>query len=178
MLHVNEVIRYGASLYRVDYVNECRARIVPLAKRHVILADGREFDAERGGVNISANSDVVMVDDPERALAAIELAAAEAELVAAQRALALEHQPVTVASTAPVRAPSVKGGMSGAKIGGWRAGPKPAPTFRDGSLAATVMAYLVAHPGLSTKALVEAINVEGNVAACLSRFHQQGIIQT
>ena len=73
MLQAGQIIRYGPALYRVTYVNHCRAYIVPLAKRHVALPDGREFDAERGGVSIAPDSFVEIVTNLEVARDQLEL---------------------------------------------------------------------------------------------------------
>lgn len=62
MLQRNQIVQYGSSLYRVDYVNACRARLVPLAKRHVVLGD-REFDAHERGINVSPNSDLPIITE-------------------------------------------------------------------------------------------------------------------
>jgi len=87
-LQVGQIIRYGPTLWRVDYVNECRARIVPLNKQLAVpdAVDDVETErkhrvtAERYGVNISANSIVTVVTDLERAKAELELAEAEREV--------------------------------------------------------------------------------------------------
>ncbi len=181
-LQAGQVIRYGQALWRVDYVNEFRARIVPLTKRHVVIKDDdgdekRAFDSEQRGVNISPNSCLDVIIDVERAKDEIELRKAEMELAELQAALA---RPLPAPKPAPAPKAAQKPatlGVRAAKGGGWRVGPTPAPTFRDGSLAEMVMACIVAMPGADTKTLVAAVQAEGNVAACISRFFQAGFIE-
>ena len=190
MLKPGQVIRTGGALYRVDYVNTSRARIVPLAKRHVTLGDGREFDAERQGVNISPNAFVEVVDNIETARAAIELEEALAEVRAAERELAVASIPIAPARLAKtgrtgptsVQASSTQGALSPTgraprTSGGWHAVPDKIPEFKDGSLAQSVIDYILVHPGLTTAEIVAGVQAEGAVAACVSRFNQAGIIK-
>lgn len=178
MLIIGQIVRYERALWRVDFVNDCRARIVPLTKRHVVLLDEeggvkRAFDSEVRGVNISPNSALDIVEDVERAKDEIELAAVEEELREVKAALAQADRPAPLPGRlAPPPAPRTPTTGSG-----WRVTAKiPAP-FRHGSLAAEVMARIKAEPGLDTKALVAVIKGSGNVAACVSRFHQAGLIE-
>jgi hypothetical protein len=62
---------------------------------------------------------------------------------------------------------------------GWKVLPKPTPRYRAGSLNEVVIEYVRANPGQSTKAIVMALQgkAEGNVAACISRMMQNGIIE-
>lgn len=142
MLKAGQVVKMGAELWHVDYVNACRARLIPVVKRHVVL-DGREFDATRGAVNVSPDSPLEVAEitsGPE-----------------APRIVAAREQPATVG-------------------GGWRRTDKPA-SFRPGTLAAVVMAFIEEHPGLATSAIVAGVERKGEVAACVSRFHQAGLIR-
>jgi hypothetical protein len=166
MLQAGQVIRYDDSLWRVDYANSCRARIVPLAKRTVSI-DDRTFESEGRGVNISPNSFVEIVTDIEAARTRLELAAVEAELAELKQAAA-----------APPVAPRPAPRPVTARVAcGWHVGPKPAPAFRDGSMGAAVMAWIVAHPGQTTAEIVAGVQHEGAVAACVSRFCQAGLIK-
>src|SRR5687767_2315624 len=89
-LQLGQVIRLADALYRVDFVNDCRARITPLMKRHVVLADGTEFDAQLRKLDISPNSVVQIVSDVERAKNEIALEAAEKELARVRAEVARE----------------------------------------------------------------------------------------
>ncbi len=190
-MKVGQVVRYGDALWRVDYINECRARIVPLAKRHVILADGREFDAERGGVNISPNSPLEVVEDIERTKLEIELEETERELAAlkaeaereAKRIEALaKAEAVRQAKAIAKATPTARQGTAGlAPAGrsamGWQLGAVPAGAVYTG-LKALVIAQVTAHPGASTKAIAAGISEHsaGAVAACLDRFRKIGVV--
>lgn len=185
MLHQGQVVRYGTTLYRVDYVNECRARIVPLAKRHVVLDDGREFDAvERGGLNISPNSPLEVVDDVERAKTEMELAKAERELRQLQAEQAsIEKAKLELVETerelaalkaerAALPPPKPRAAAAG---GGWRI-VGALPETKPGSLKANVLAFLQAHPGAQTREVAIPGATTGAVAACLDRFMKAGVI--
>lgn len=163
--------RYGdPRLWRVEYANECRARVVPLSKQHVKMPDGREFDASYGAENIASSATVEIVDDVERARDELELAQTERELAELRRALNAPEQPVppAPAPTRPVKREPVKPG------GGWYM--VDPGDFKDGSLAETVMTYIIAFPGKSTSDIVAGVKAAGAVAACVSRFHQAGLI--
>lgn len=144
MLKTGQVVKMGAELWHVDYVNACRARLVPVAKRHVVLEDGREFDATRGAVNVSPDSQLEVVEIASRPEAPRTPQAAPSPR---------EEKPAT----------------------GWKRTDKPA-SFRPGTLAAVVMAFIEGHPGLATSAIVAGVERKGEVAACVSRFHQAGLI--
>lgn len=167
-LKAGQIIRSGRQLYRVDMVNECRARIVPLAKRRVALPGGAEFEAERGCTSIAPTACVEIVTDLEAERDRIELEEAEAELAAARAELAASERPADPAPAKP-QAPRAAGA-------GWHPAPGAAPAFRDGTLAAAVWSCIAARPGQDTKAIVAAVRAEGAVAACVSRFHQAGLI--
>lgn len=139
MLKTGQVVKMAGELWHVDYVNTCRARLVPVAKRHVVLEDGREFDATRGAVNISPDSPLEVVTAWE-----------------APRTAAPREQPATMGS-------------------GWKRTDKPA-SFRPGTLAAVVLAFIEEHPGLATAGIVAGVKQKGEVAACVSRFNQAGLI--
>lgn len=179
MLIAGQIIRYGRALYRVEYVNDCRAKVVPLAKRHVELPDGREFDADRSGVNISPNSIVEVIEDLDRAKDEIALEEVEEELAAAKAELAKR----SVTTVTPPERPSksvprpVSAPRTRIQGGGWHRAPAAAPAFKDGTLAAQVWAWIGEHPGQSTAEIVDGVKVKGAVAACVSRFHQAGLIE-
>ena len=190
-LHQGDIVRYASGLWRVDYVNECRARIIPLARRHVVVGD-REFDSEQRGVNISPNSPLPVITDLDRARDELELAAAEAELASARAALAREQaaaaapaskprrhepapSPAKVGRAAPAAATAAPAGM------GWRlGGPTALPTFEPGSLKELVVTVLAARPGGSfTKDVATRLAeyaTPGAVAACLDRLWKAGYI--
>lgn len=167
-LRKGEIVRYGSSLWRVDYVNECRARIVPLAKRHVVLADGREFEAERGGVNISPNSLLEVVEDLERTKLEIEMEEAERELAALKAEAEREAAPKPTAR--PGRATLAAGRIHGQ---GWAIATAVAGLA---GTKAAVYAFVAAHPGCLTKEVVVAGISAGAVAACLDRFRKIGVV--
>jgi hypothetical protein len=188
-LQIGQVVRYGNGLWRVDYVNECRARIVPLGKRHVVILDddGQEvkaFDAERKGVNISPNSGLDVVTDVERVKDELELEAAEAELRAARLAARLAARREVVRATAGAtlgtgravkgrRASSTQGVRSD---GGWGIGPTTSPALTQGSQGVQVHAYVQGHPGLHTSALSAALPGVKNLHQCLSRLKLTGYL--
>jgi hypothetical protein len=189
MLKAGQVFRMPGTkdLWRVDYANECRARVVPLAKRHVTLGDGREFDAERGGVNISPYATVELVTDLERARDEQELAEVEAELAAAKKQLEKinrgdapanpEVRPMAAALKESRSKLEKLKAQPKATGGGWHvASDKQIPEFKAGSLNDVVLKCIKAAPGLTTKQLVDVVKAEGNVAACVSRFNQAGYI--
>lgn len=55
------VVRSGGEEYRVEYVNSCRALLIPTKKQHVVLPDGREFDASVRGISVSPRAAVEIV---------------------------------------------------------------------------------------------------------------------
>lgn len=183
-LKAGQVIRRGNELWRVAYVNDCRARIVPLSKKTVII-DGQSFEAARAGLDIAPHAWVEIVTDLDRARTEIELAETEAEIAAAKREmkdrerqekeapqearlkqLEAEIAELEKKERAP-RAPSA---------GGWYRTDVPA-TFKPGSLGDTVMKYIVANPGQNTAQIVENVVANGAIAACVSRFNQAGLIE-
>jgi len=186
-LKVGQVIEYQKGLWRVDLVNACRARIVPLKKRHVVLKhdDGTEkraFDAEYGGVNISPTSAVPIVHEDD---VADELALLKQEQHAkpAPAAGPTANVPQAQATRVPAGKIAPRGANPPFRIevtkkgGGWYRTTMPS-TFRPGSLGEVVMAHIEAHPGQDTKAIVAALpNADGNVASCVSRFMQAGLIE-
>jgi hypothetical protein len=180
MLQAGQVIRLGAVLYRVEYVNACRARAIPLAKRHVVLKDGHEFDSEQRGVNISPDSLVEIVDDVERVRTEIELTQAEAELaglrkmtktaadLAQAEAELAELRKEAVSTAAATRKPTA---------GGWSLVPGQVARYEVGSLKAEVVGFLEKNPGADTKTVAAAMSATpGAVAACLDRFRKAGVV--
>lgn len=184
MLQAGQVVRYAQDLWKVEYVNQSRAYILPLRKHKVVLAD-REFEGTGRGVSIAPNSIIEVVKDVEKARTQIELAEAERELrelqneikelnamplkdrekLAKAKGIVLEKPKVAE----PVRKPKVQGG-------GWKIIGVP-PTFRAGSLADKVMAFIKRHPGKTTKEIVAEVQIEGAVASCVSRFFQADLIE-
>lgn len=159
MLIKDQIIRYGPGLYRVEYVSSCRALIVPITRR---CAPG---ESPQGGISIAPNSCVDIIEDVERAKAEIELEAAEAELADARAELvkrAREEKSPPRVILPPLR-------------GGWHA--TGTPTFKAGTLAAAVWAYILTNPGSSTSQVVAGVKSKSAVAACVSRFHQAHIIE-
>lgn len=51
--------------FRLVHANDCRAFVRPAGKRHVKLGDGTEFDTPSGGINISPNTEVFVIDEAE-----------------------------------------------------------------------------------------------------------------
>lgn len=189
-LQSGQIIRYDNALWRVDYVNECRARIVPLQKRHVTLTDGREFESEfeseQRGVNISANAEVPIVEDIDGERTRLELAQAEAELTElraeerrqaqaqtpkAPKAKPSAHAPQTAQADAK---PMPSGGI------GWRLGLAQPEHLREGSLKRWVYDFVAAHPGQTTKSVTEGVKGSkanlSAVAACLDRFRKINVM--
>lgn len=167
-LHAGQVVRYGDALWRVDYVNDCRARIVPLLKRH--LAD--DFDTtEQRGVNVSPNSTLEVVTDIDRVKTEIELAVTERELAEVKAELAKEAKRAAVPTLAPKPAPAPKAPRGA----GWHL-TDLVPDVQPGSLKESVLLFLAAHPGASTKEVVIEGATPGAVAACLDRFMKAGVV--
>lgn len=178
MLKLGQVVRYDKALWRVDYVNDCRARLVPLVKRHIEI-DGHAFEGEQRGVNVSPNSFLEVVEDLERARDELELAAAERQLAQAQAALARATTPVEGLKTAPTKTTSKATGPERAPPVGWRwhRVADQAPECKD--LKKAVLDFVAAHAGATTKEVAAAMTeaTGGAVAACLDRFHKAGILQ-
>lgn len=181
MLKPGQIIRYGPALYRVDFVNTSRAFIIPLTKTQ--LKNGATGGATDGGTgsSISPNSLVEIITDLDRARDEMELASVESELAAAKAELARrEKEPVTTVTPAriepkkpvPHHREPIKPG------GGWFLKPDVAtPGFKEGTLAEAVYLFIGLNPGLPTPAIVAGVKIGGAVAACVSRFHQAGLIE-
>lgn len=64
-LRVGQRLRYDGRVWRVEYVNACRARIVPVDKQRVeyTTLDGKPVTFEAGGraVNISPTAGVELL---------------------------------------------------------------------------------------------------------------------
>lgn len=60
-LKVGELVRYEDRVWRVAWVNYCRAYLVPAEKDTITLADGRTFRATGSGVNVSPTSELERV---------------------------------------------------------------------------------------------------------------------
>ena len=182
LLKPGQIVRYGSALYKVDFVNDCRARIVPLSKKQKDLAD--PVGLEKGGFSIGPTCVHLVVDDVERAMDEIELEEAEAEVRAAREELGARSVPEPLRSADAARK---AGACAGAALGpaaparapvsGWCRSAKEPPAFKPGTLASIVMAYIVANPGRSTKEIVAGVAAAGAVAACVSRFYQAGLIE-
>ncbi len=196
MLQVNQVIRYNQELWRVDFVNECRARIVPLAKRIVTLDDVKAFEAERAGVNISSSAEVPIVTDLATARDEMELAEAEAELAAMKAALqTAEAAERAQAGRAQVPGKSADVGSGSTRATGAEAKPKPGPaapqgrrgtggwvrtsaaaSYRPGSVGDMVATWITQHPGQTLAEIVAAIPSDRNITACIWNLFHAGMI--
>lgn len=182
-LIVGQILRRGNELWRVVYVSDCRARIVPLSKRK----KDNDFDAdERGGISIATNSWVEIVTDLDRVRTEIELAETEAEIRATKKELKNREQQATVdsqeeklrkleAEIAELERAEKKSTRP-VSAGGWYRTNVEA-TFKPGSLGDTVMKFIVANPGQTTAQIVEGVVANGAIAACVSRFNQAGLIE-
>lgn len=181
MLASGQIIRYGPALYRVEHVNLSRAYIVPLTKKQ--QNDPNADAGGRGGVSISPNSDVPIITDLQRALDEMELAAVEAEILATKAELARRDDPtvttVTMPQTAPKPAPKAEPHrrMPVKPGGGWYLTDAATPSFKEGTLAEQVWLWIGTNPGKSTADIVAGVKATGAVAACVSRFHQAGLIE-
>lgn len=185
-LQPGQVVRYDNALWRVDYVNECRARIVPLAKRHVTVGD-HEFESEARGVNISANAEVAIVDDVETERTRLELAQAEAELASLQDEIRRQAK----ASTIDGPKAGAKGHIEPAAQAlaqpmpsngiGWRLGTAQPEHLRQDSLKKWVYDFVSKHPGQTTKSVAEGVKASkanaSAVAACLDRFRKINVLK-
>lgn len=170
------VIKYDASLWRVEHVNECRAHIIPLSKRSDTDSGGR-------GVSIGTNSYVEMVDDLERARTEIELMEAEKDLADARKALdgqktlaqelaEAERELAALKAQSPVVTVVSRGSKQAWKIKG------VVPFAAQGTLKALVLDFVRKHAGSDTRAVASAIkgHTGGAVAACLDRFWKSGVL--
>lgn len=192
MLKIGDVVRMADDLWRVEYVNECRARLVPVT-------------TNQKPVNISPNSPIEVVSNYERAADEIEIEKVERELVELRNVEVLDRLSVDRAAAGLCRhcgggipCPSEFGDV---EVGVRRRslmqaatqamqrqagdrrrymryfpGPKPWPVFKDGSLSEAVKQYIIAHPGQTTAEIVAGVEATGEVAACVSRFNQAGLI--
>lgn len=184
-LQPGQIVRYDNALWRVDYVNECRARIVPLAKRHVTVGD-HEFESEARGVSISANAEVAIVDDVDTERTRLELAQAEAELATLQVEIRRQMKASTI--DALKAGPKAKAPQTGAGVAkpiasagiGWRLGPAQPEHLRQDSLKKWVYDFVAAYPGQSTKTVAEGVKASkahtSAVAACLDRFRKINVM--
>ena len=181
MLEQGQVVRYQGALWRVHYVNACRAHIVPLAKRHVELPNGATFDTELRGVNISNDSCLDVVADPERAAQELELLKAELELRAAKAALAKAEAAPAMKAPQTAARPTTAAKQAEAPPTGWHwhRVPDVEPDTIDGSLKQAVLDYVRVVPGATTRqvAAAHAEHSGGAVAACLDRFFKAGILR-
>lgn len=179
MLIAGQIIKYGPALYKVEHVNECRAYIVPLTKKQIEKLDGES--SNQRGVSIAANSYVQIITDLERARDEMELAAAESEIAAAKAELAERERSVTsvtppeksLPKAVPHRRQPVRPG------GGWFI-KAARPEFKAGTFAASIWTIIEEYPGLPTTDIVETaeqLGLQGAAAACVSRFHQAGLIE-
>lgn len=61
-LRVGDVVELHGMEYVIDYINECRARAVPLSRKQVnyVTVAGKkvEFETDHSGQNISPNSEI------------------------------------------------------------------------------------------------------------------------
>lgn len=183
-----QVVKYAGDLYRVDFINACRMRLVPLSKKQVALDDDGSPNSASRGISISAGACVEVVTDIERARDQIELQQAERALAAARSEIRqeatlrdeLEDAEAALAalraSTASAPRPAPRRDVRAGAATGWHPGPEPWPAFKAGTLAHAVMTEIVTRPGQSTAEVVAAVAVEGAVAACVSRFSQAGYI--
>lgn len=182
-LQQDQILRYAGDLWRVDFVNDSRAFIIPLDR-----------DGSRG-ISISPNSSIPVVTDIERARTELELKAVEkelrtvkaeihsrerleAELAAAEADLArarAEHaeRKAARATTTPT-AGTTRGGTATWTI---VPGDHLIGSHLKGSTKAEVMAFLKSKPGATTKEVQAACSgTPGAVAACLDRFWDAGVL--
>lgn len=201
-LELGQVVRYSGALWRVDFINDCRARIVPLTKQHVVIMDDegnpvRGFDRVGRGVNISPNSVLDIVRDPEQAAVELELEQAEQELArlraeAAKQTAPWVHEPTVVERQATAELARAVGdwkpiatGAGPAPPAGWRWHPlQPMTVWVEnvtaGSLKFDVLTLVDTRPGMTTKEIARALEdvaTAGAVAACLDRFYKSGVLR-
>lgn len=194
-----QIVKLNEQLYRVDYVNSCRAHITPIGKRYLEqqedVPDEETNEKTKPttirGLNISPNSTLTVVTDIERALDEIELRAAERELAQIQNELqeeeerdlqemkaaeaelaAAQAEMALVSTRQPRTAPTVP-----SRGAGWQLATEAVPLFKAGTLAAEIMGIIAGNPGLTTKEIVERATTAGAIAACVSRFAQAGYIK-
>lgn len=178
MMQPGQVVRYENELWRVEYVNPSRAYLLPLARRTVIIrndegAEKRRFEGGQRGVNVSPNSVLDIVEDPERARAEQELAEAEEEL----RQLRAEAARAPAERASGDWRPHGHAVVLHARPGaGWHL--LRTEEVAPGSLKAAVLGFLAAHPGSQTRVVAAACpgSSAGAVAACLDRFLKAGVV--
>lgn len=174
-MRAGDYVRCQDGVWRVEYVNECRAYLRPVRGNKVTIRDDdgnviRDFTAKGRGISIGPTSLVeVLTDyDPAKDTEAAGGPTGAAVPPAASQPPAAERAPLAAAARPVTATPAA----------GWYATGTQATTFRPGSLAAEVMAHIEAHPGCATSAIVAALAglQLGNVASCVSRFNQGGLI--
>lgn len=198
LLQPGQTVKMANALWRVDYVNDCRARLIPLGKRHVLLEDGTEFDTEGRAVNVSPNSLLEVVDDLQRARDELELREAERELarlraeeargtseVAAleRELLELRRQAGASGEPATVATPGTKAPGNERDGARWRMA-QAAPWAAEGTLKACLLKLVAGEAGRTTRQLHALVKVTkglektsaGAVAACLDRLWDAGVL--
>lgn len=64
-LRLGDVVKLNELEYVIDYINECRARAIPLSRRLVkyetVAGKKVEFETDHSGTNISPNSDIPII---------------------------------------------------------------------------------------------------------------------
>lgn len=187
-LQAGQVIFYDSGFWKVEHSNACRAWIVPMRGNNVVITDDegyvkREFTAKGRGANIASTAFVELVDlNDAAALKALETPRTQpASPPAGKLAVAPTRpapaspnpKPPAAPPAPPKPMPVAPAATEGA---GWHMVTPAA--YRTGSLAEVVMAFVSNHPGRKTSEIVTALSgvVEGNVASCLSRFNQAGLI--
>jgi hypothetical protein len=151
MLKAGQIIRYDSALWRVEYVNASRARIVPLLKRHVSLKNDagqetRSFETDQRGASISPNSLVEVVtatDDLEDEIEMMKLEKEIADLKAqAERETKAETARLTAQSARAARRSPARMGRTpevGPSVGlPQAAAPQAKPTPTIGQNRATI----------------------------------------
>ncbi len=169
-LRAGMTIKYEDSLWRVEHCNYSRARIMPLSKRSLEAE-------EHGGVSISSSAMVDIVEDVAATMDEIELARAEAELEALRKEAAMAAA-VTVAPPVPAAKPAAPVGAVRATRGqGWQRSGKAA-SFRSGSIAEVVLAFITRNPGMTALQIAECVdaNNAASIKAYVSRFYHEGLL--
>lgn len=167
---------------------------MPLAKRHVVLADGSEFDSpDRRGISISPDSLVEIVSDLAEARERIELAEAEQTLkvlkaklaeeervsakAAEARSLRERREAATKATLAKVKDSA---GTPSKSRHAWTLVPSKvdAGSLKAGSLKAQVVDFLAKNTQADTARVAAACPdaTAGAVTACLDRFWKAGVV--
>lgn len=198
-LKAGQTVRLGTALYRVDHVNASRAYLLPLAKRHVVLADGSDFDSyDRRGISVSPDSFLEEVHDSARARDEIELQEAESEIKALKAKLAEEERinkraaqakagrlareakavvAKPEAATKPQATTKPEALATGRSKHTWCMAPGRGEKYEAGSLKEEVTTFLASHPGAGTAEVAAACHgTAGAVTACLDRFWKAGVV--